>query len=221
MDNILDAQSLNEGKQRYEKMISGMYLGELCRLLLLQLAAPGAVFAPVSTGGPSGSTASSAGPSSSASSAVPIPRGTGRRLTQPGSFSTAMMSEVADDASEDLAGVATVLANELGLKATTMADRVVVRDVVALVARRAARLAAMGVAAVLHQMGMPDGRGVNVAVDGSVFKKYPKFPELMAEGLADLGAGHAGLVMAEDGSGLGAAIVALIAEHGGAVRRSH
>ena len=79
-----------------------------------------------------------------------------------------------------------------------------------------ARLAATGVAAVLTQTGT-DGRGVVVGVDGSVFKRYPRFQEWMAEALAELGFEPA-LTMAEDGSGIGAALVAAVALAGGAVR---
>ena len=192
VDNLLDAASINEGKQRYEKMISGLYLGELCRLLFLHLAAAGAVFAAPTESG--------------------APRGAGRLLTVPDSFTTAMMSEVAEDLTPELTGVGRLLADKLALPGSTLGDRQVIKEVVGLVARRAARLAAVGVAAVLQQMGSPEGRGINTAVDGSVFKKFPAFPDMMMEGLADLGAPHAGLVHAEDGSGLGAAIVALIAE---------
>ena len=37
MDEAIDANSPNKGSQRYEKMMSGMYLGELARLVLIRL----------------------------------------------------------------------------------------------------------------------------------------------------------------------------------------
>uniref|UniRef100_F6SN65 Hexokinase-3 n=1 Tax=Ornithorhynchus anatinus TaxID=9258 RepID=F6SN65_ORNAN len=43
-DVQLDRFSLNPGKQRFEKMVSGMYLGELVRLTLVHLAEKGALF---------------------------------------------------------------------------------------------------------------------------------------------------------------------------------
>ena len=43
-----------------------------------------------------------------------------------------------------------------------------------LVVRRAARLAAMGTAAVLTQLGA-EGVGAHVGIDGSVFKKHSRF----------------------------------------------
>ncbi|XP_030067981.1 hexokinase-3 isoform X1 [Microcaecilia unicolor] len=43
-DRIVDASSINPGKQRYEKMISGMYLGEIVRNILLQFTTQGILF---------------------------------------------------------------------------------------------------------------------------------------------------------------------------------
>lgn len=40
-DLTIDQNSINPGKQIFEKMISGMYMGELARLLLLELAEHG------------------------------------------------------------------------------------------------------------------------------------------------------------------------------------
>ena len=43
-DNEVDKGSINVGKQRYEKMMAGMYLGELVRYILLDLCRKGIVF---------------------------------------------------------------------------------------------------------------------------------------------------------------------------------
>ncbi|XP_040301936.1 hexokinase-3 isoform X2 [Herpailurus yagouaroundi] len=43
-DHALDRESLNPGAQRFEKMIGGLYLGELVRLVLAHLAQRGALF---------------------------------------------------------------------------------------------------------------------------------------------------------------------------------
>ncbi|KAK5621228.1 putative hexokinase hkdc1 [Crenichthys baileyi] len=43
-DREVDAASLNPGKQIFEKMVSGMYLGELVRLVLLKMAKLGLLF---------------------------------------------------------------------------------------------------------------------------------------------------------------------------------
>ena len=45
MDRAIDSSSLNPGKQLYEKMISGMYLGEIARRCFLHLHARKELFA--------------------------------------------------------------------------------------------------------------------------------------------------------------------------------
>ena len=150
VDHQLDHATPNPSKQRFEKMISGMYLGELARLLLVSLAARGAL---------QGSTAA---PDAA--------------LFKPWAFSTAAMAEVAADESPALDAVGAVL-GALGLPSTPLGDRRTVVEVCEMVARRAARLAAAAIAAVFTQMGAEGAAGV-AAIDGSVFKKYPKFQEV-------------------------------------------
>ncbi|CAK5037732.1 unnamed protein product [Meloidogyne enterolobii] len=67
-DKKLDANSINPRKQTFEKMISGMYLGELVRLVLVELAEAGLLF--------SGSAVTSSA------------------IGKQGSFSTRILSEV-------------------------------------------------------------------------------------------------------------------------------
>ncbi|CAK5020274.1 unnamed protein product [Meloidogyne enterolobii] len=67
-DRKLDANSINPRKQTFEKMISGMYLGELVRLVLVELAEAGLLF--------SGSAVTSSA------------------IGKQGSFSTRILSEV-------------------------------------------------------------------------------------------------------------------------------
>uniref|UniRef100_A0A8B9RMN7 Hexokinase-2 n=1 Tax=Astyanax mexicanus TaxID=7994 RepID=A0A8B9RMN7_ASTMX len=43
-DSEIDAASINPGKQLFEKMVSGMYMGELVRLILLKMAKRGLLF---------------------------------------------------------------------------------------------------------------------------------------------------------------------------------
>ena len=43
-DDQVDEASINPGKQRYEKMMAGMYLGELVRYILRDLCERGIVF---------------------------------------------------------------------------------------------------------------------------------------------------------------------------------
>ena len=57
-----------------------------------------------------------------------------------------------------------------------------------------------------------DKKKLTVAVDGSLFKKHPKFKSYMAETLVELVPEcKVKLMLSEDGSGKGAALVAAVA----------
>ena len=184
-DNAIDLMTPNPTKQRFEKMVSGLYLGEITRLLLVQLVNAGALFA--------------ADDPSKGQCAV----------FNPWALTTAMMSTVAEDTSDDLSIVGVVLREALEVRHSTFEDRKLVAEVCALVVRRAARIAAAGIAAVILRMG-DKGKGCVVGVDGSVYKKYPNFREWMCEALKELGA-DCEVAHAEDGSGIGAALLAVVA----------
>lgn len=87
---------------------------------------------------------------------------------------------------------------------TTLAERQFFRALARLVGRRAARLSACGIAAIVSKMGYLE-EGCSVGADGSLYnvscrliglvpcfllisgsKKYPKFPERVHEGLTDI-----------------------------------
>lgn len=180
VDQSLDVQTPNVGKQRFEKMISGMYLGEIARLLLVQLSAAGGLFAHE---GPTVATS---------------------KLFTPWSLTTAMLSEIGDDITANLDVVENVL-QRLGVAPITAEDKKVVVEVCSLVACRAARLSAAGVAAVITQMG-DVGVGSVVGIDGSVFKKTPGFRVAMENALRELGV-DCKLVHAEDGALLARTLV--------------
>ena len=88
------------------------------------------------------------------------------------------------------------------------------REACVCVSTRAARLSAVGIGALL-EMIPSSADGCTIAVDGTVFERYPYFKERIEAGLEDmLGKRRARaveLVLAKDGSGVGAAIIAAIA----------
>jgi len=95
-DDALDAHSINPGRQRYEKMLSGMYLGELVRLLLLELLAAGGLF--VNDGHAAAAHHTSpTRPAAAAAAATALTeagkRAHGASLATPGIFETWLMSE--------------------------------------------------------------------------------------------------------------------------------
>jgi len=99
----------------------------------------------------------------------------------------------------------------LGVTNSTKEDRKIVKEVCHLVAERAAKLSAVGIAAIIKQIHKEDG--CTVAVDGSVFTNYPFFPQMQKQALLELfgdAAQNIRLVAAVDGSGNGAALVAAL-----------
>jgi glucose-6-phosphate 1-dehydrogenase len=170
-DAVMDAYTPNVGRQRFEKMIAGMYLGELARLLLVQLVSAGAVFAG-NAGSPPVSSAGGGHVGGPPSARKPL-------LYTPWALSTEALAAIAGDSTPGLDVVGAVLVESCGVSGTSGEDRRVSQEMARLVSTRAARLASAGVAAVLQQMG-PAGAGAVVAVDGSVFKKYPGYRQVRA-----------------------------------------
>jgi len=177
-DRIIDENSLNPGRQVYEKMISGMYMGEVVRLVLAQLTREGLLFEYLDAS----------------------------LIFERGQFLTKYISEIESDEPGDYSGCRLIL-EQLGLEEASDEDCASVRYVCELVSRRAAYLTGAGVAILINKMGL---NNVTVAVDGSVYRFHPHFHDLMVEKIQQLvNPGTTfGLMLSEDGSGRGAAIVA-------------
>ncbi|KAI9100401.1 hypothetical protein DFS34DRAFT_614486 [Phlyctochytrium arcticum] len=186
-DLKVDRASPNPRKQTYEKMISGMYLGEITRQILLDLISTGEIF---------GGRHCSA-------------------LEAPYSFETAYMSRIERDHSMELTDTRTILEDLYGIKKTTLSDRRLIKRICQLIGTRAARLASIGIASVVTKMNRL--HGCTVAVDGSVYEHYSYFRTRMIDALKELlgvNADNITLAQARDGSGQGAALIAALADHG-------
>ncbi|XP_057365081.1 hexokinase type 2-like isoform X1 [Daphnia carinata] len=180
-DRTIDKHSLNPGRQLFEKMISGMYMGEVARLVLAQLTREGLLF-------------DGMGP---------------EMLFEPGQFFTKYVSEIESDKKGEYTCCRQVL-EELGYEDASDEDCANVRYICEAVSRRAAHIAAAGTACLLNKMGK---QHVTVAVDGSVYRFHPHFHDLMVEKIRQLiNPGLTfDLMLSEDGSGRGAALVAAVA----------
>ncbi|XP_060525904.1 hexokinase type 2 isoform X3 [Cylas formicarius] len=180
-DQEIDRHSINPGKQILEKMISGMYMGELVRLALEKFTKEGLLF------GGKGSD----------------------MLFERGRFYTKYVSEIESDEPGVFTNQKEIL-EELGLKHATEQDYVNVRFVCECVSRRAAHLAATTMTTLLHKM---DEKKVTIGVDGSVYRYHPHFRTLMMEKISELcdPSIQFDLMLSEDGSGRGAALVAAVA----------
>jgi len=187
-DALLDRQSGSPGRQVEEKMVSGKYLGELVRLVVVDLCGRGLLF--------------------------------GGRL--PGIFSvreefgSERLSEIEADGSPGADDVRSRL-EDWGIRPADSGDARALRDVVRIVSARAARVAAAALAATVAKNDPALEGKHTIAVDGSIFHKYPGFKARMEETFRELFGDRAGrikLAPMQDGSGLGAAIIAAVSAAG-------
>lgn len=197
-DEELDRDSVNPGEHVYEKVISGMYLGEIVRRVVLRLAQEGALFADYTSGG----------------------------LSEKCSLLTPDISKIHADQSPSLDVAGEILFRAWGIPSTTLEERKVVLSVIEIVTRRGARLAAAGMAAVLKKIGragcsISNGSATNggaagghtvIAIDGGLYTHYSQFRDYMEEAFEEIlgkeAASTVTLNLSKDGSGIGAVLLA-------------
>ncbi|XP_042492283.1 hexokinase-1-like [Macadamia integrifolia] len=189
LDHTLDADSLNPGEQIFEKIISGMYLGEIVRRALFKMAEEAAFF---------GDT-------------VP------EKLKIPFILRTPEMSAMHHDQSSDLRVVGNKLKDILGISNTSLKTRKVVVKLCNIVSTRGARLAAAGVMGILKKLGRDTVREGEkqrtvIAMDGGLFEHYKEFRQCLGTTLKELVGEEVSdsifIEHANDGSGIGAALLA-------------
>jgi len=180
-DAVVDDTSNKPGEQAFEKLISGRYLGEILRLVLCELIDEGVLFLGQNT----------------------------YKLEKPYCFDTAFLSLMESDPTDELLMIIGIFTHFFAIE-TTLAERQFFRALAKLIGRRAARLSACGIAAIVKKMGYLE-EGCSVGADGSLYNKYPGFADRVHEGLQDIfGEKGRNIVThhAEDGSGVGSAIIA-------------
>nr|KAF6346660.1 hexokinase 3 [Pipistrellus kuhlii] len=183
-DARVDQASINPGKQRFEKMISGMYLGEIVRHILLHLTSLGVLFRGQQT------------PS----------------LQTRDIFKTKFLSEIESDTLA-LRQVRAIL-EDLGLPLTSDDALMVLEVCQAVSQRAAqlcgAGVAAV-VEKIRENRGLEE-LSVSVGVDGTLYKLHPHFSRLVAATVQELAPRCAvTFLQSEDGSGKGAALVTAVA----------
>lgn len=181
-DRKVDKHSINPGRQTYEKMISGMYMGEIVRLVLVKLCKHGLLF-----GG----------------------RGS-EELQTMGRFYTKYVSEIESDVDDHFKNTKQVF-DELAIPHHTEEDCRIVQHVCCLISTRAAYLASAGIACLLNKMNRPDV-AVAVDGSLYRFHPHfhdlmmEKIQQLVHPGIKFR------LMLSHDGSGKGAALVAAVAD---------
>ena len=131
-----------------------------------------------------------------------------------------ILSIAANDQSEGLGTLREQLEKKLMIYSPSLEDAVAFKAVADAVGRRAARLSAVALGAIVLQSGKlsdPNEEIIDIGVDGSLVEFYPCFKEMIYEALAKVdgigakGASKIRIGIAKDGSGVGAALIALVA----------
>jgi len=209
-DNKCDRESINPRKQAFEKMVSGMYIGEVVRNVLLHLIDHNMLF----NGHSSTILNTHYGLDTALMSAI--------EEHPTSAYAGGSVGSADQEWAAALAETKQVLVSQLGVpeKHITDQDCLVVRRVSEVVGTRGARLSAVAIAAVLLQTEndkvAKDGQGLHVGVDGSLVEFYPGFEVRVRQALRDM-LGEAcektvDIGLAKDGSGVGAALTALQAK---------
>ena len=182
-DKLIDKLTPNPGKQIYEKFISGMYLGEIVRLVLKDLSDKKLILTNVDSSG----------------------------LNWKNSIQTKFVCEIEGEAygTHDQCReiMKSILRSQIAV--VSNADCEVIKFVCEAVTRRAAMILAAGLAALIEKIGSKD---VVIAVDGSLFRCHPFFRSTVSRMISKLIGKEYQIELkdSDDGSGLGAAVVAAV-----------
>jgi len=206
-DNAVDRISINPRYQAFEKLVSGMYLGEVARQIFIHLID----LPPI--------------PETNPPQYYLFGGHSSKTMNTQYGFDTELLSRIKTDPTP--IAVRTLLAEEMGFIAEKISDldAEIVAWICDLVTCRSAALSGCAVAATLIQCeyvqigGEPGSRKVDgslgVGVDGSLVEFYPQYEAHMRRSLrAIVGPDVEKLInigMAKDGSGVGAALCALVA----------
>ncbi|KAJ5809391.1 Hexokinase [Penicillium pulvis] len=185
-DEIIDRDSPRPGQQAFEKMTAGLYLGEIFRLALVDIldSDPGLIFNGQDTS----------------------------KLRKPYLLDASFLAAIEEDPYENLSETVDLFDRELGIR-PTQPELEMVRRLAELIGTRAARLSACGVAAICTKKNIDS---CHVGADGSVFTKYPHFKARGAQALREIldwapnEKDKVTIMAAEDGSGVGAALIAAL-----------
>ncbi|KAH0375530.1 putative glucokinase, partial [Aureobasidium melanogenum] len=220
-DNSLDKETPNPGIQMFEKRISGMFLGEILRLAIVDMVKER------KTGLFSDDNSSSNDVHSTTCISESSP------LWQPWGLDTSFLSIAHGDNSAGFKVTRQTLDKDYGVHAASSEDAEAVKLIAAAIGKRAARLSAVAIAAIVlatdklsapKDIATADDTTVNedemidIGVDGSLVEFYPGFEEYIREAFQQIeGIGKHGekrirIGIAKDGSGVGAALIALVAD---------
>ncbi|KAB8337099.1 hypothetical protein FH972_021403 [Carpinus fangiana] len=215
-DDALDVESNNPGIQMFEKRISGMFLGEIVRRALLTLFQDGK----------SGIFTDADSKANDLHSTTNVDSDSA--LFARWGLDTSFLSTASGDSSPGLRLTRQALAKDLSINAASIEDAEAVKVISTAVGKRAARLSAVAIGAIVvasgkleKSTGNEEDDVIDVGVDGSLVEFYPHFESYIREALRDIsqigatGEKRIRIGIAKDGSGVGAALIALVADRMG------
>ncbi|XP_026795363.3 hexokinase HKDC1 [Pangasianodon hypophthalmus] len=183
-DREVDSGSLNVGKQRFEKMTSGMYLGEIVRQILIDLTKRGLLFRGHIT----------------------------ECLKTRGIFETKFLSQIESDRLA-LLQVRSIL-QHLGLNSTCNDSIIVkeVCGVVSHRAAQLCGAGMAAIVDKIRENRGLDHLDITVGVDGTLYKLHPHFSRILKDTVKELAPMcKVDFILSEDGSGKGAALITAVA----------
>lgn len=229
-DTQLDKESVNPGLQCFEKRVSGMFLGELLRLAVLDMNKNSSLFVDKTSKANDLATTTIINKNSP--------------LYTSGAVDSSILSIAEADNSDGLKALRLEIEKSLNVDSPSLEDAQAFKIVAHAIGRRAARLAGVAVGAIVIQsgrLGVTDDKAsgmnmdgaffskhedtpdkdeeiVDIGVDGSLVEFYPGFKTNMREALRCVpeigkrGEERIRIGIAKDGSGVGAALIALVAD---------
>ncbi|KAG0777196.1 hypothetical protein G6F22_012040 [Rhizopus arrhizus] len=184
-DVRVNRQSVNSGAQMYEKMVAGLYLGEIVRLVIVDFIDRRLLF-------------------DSQYSA---------EMNKPYNFESSYVSAIDRDETSDLDDTKHLLEQVMNISSTTITDRRIVKRICVLVGKRAARLIAAGMSAIINKRSVLEV-GLSISVEGTVYEHYSNFPDHVTNALRELYGDYVDRInigITRDCNGVGAALAAMIA----------
>ncbi|KAL8648935.1 MAG: hypothetical protein Q9210_004699 [Variospora velana] len=220
-DDALDQESNNPGIQMFEKRVSGMFLGEVLRRAILGMMKDGKtkLFKDESSGTKDSNSTCTITDDSP--------------LYKQWGIDTSFLSTAHEDQSQGYRITRQALSKNLGVDAASSEDAEAIKIIVEAIGKRSARLSAVAIGAVIiatgnlrltagdamddRQKPVLEAEVVDIGVDGSLVEYYPGFEQYVREALREIeeigakGEKRVRIGIAKDGSGVGAALIALVA----------
>ncbi|KAI3389383.1 hypothetical protein SNEBB_001013 [Seison nebaliae] len=186
-DRVIDENSVNPKQQIFEKLISGMYMGEIVRRVIVDLMEENILFP---------------GKMHEISQKEPI------KMYNEGDFETKNVSNIETDRGVNFTQTKNILTNthRFSPEEITMEDCNIIQYICYKVSKRAAYLTGSGLTGIMQKLKSKDNH--IIGIDGSVYKYHPRIRTHIDESIKILTKTKFNTTLSEDGSSIGAAIAA-------------